>query len=94
MGSWGWRVRQKGGAGGGALEGGRVGGQLGLGGAEGEGGRARNPLPHTQPPPHTRAAGQAPVYAPTLVKALAPGSVAGVRSGQHHTLVLTREGES
>ena len=37
---------------------------------------------------------RAPAVAAALVKALAPGSVAGVRSGQHHTLVLTREGES
>lgn len=41
-------------------------------------------------PPH---AGLAPVYAPTLVKALEGKGVAAVRSGQHHTLVLTQEGE-
>lgn len=38
-------------------------------------------------------AGLAPVYAPTLVKALEGKGVAAVRSGQHHTLVLTQEGE-
>ena len=36
--------------------------------------------------------GGAPVFAPTLVKALAGRSVAGVRGGQHHTLALTRGG--
>ena len=38
-------------------------------------------------------AGQAPVYAPALVRALSGRQVASVRSGQHHTLVLTRQGE-
>lgn len=37
-------------------------------------------------------AGQVPVYAPTLVKALEGKGSALVRSGQHHTLVLTQEG--
>lgn len=35
---------------------------------------------------------QAPVFAPTLVKSLEGKGVAAVRSGQHHTLVLTRQG--
>eukprot|EP00887_Chlorella_sp_A99_P000575 scaffold17.g575.t1 len=34
----------------------------------------------------------APVFAPTLVKSLEGKGVAAVRSGQHHTLVLTRQG--
>ena len=40
------------------------------------------------------AAGQVPIYAPTLVKALEGKDVALVRSGQHHTLALTHAGAS
>ncbi|KAL4446354.1 hypothetical protein ABPG77_003161 [Micractinium sp. CCAP 211/92] len=36
--------------------------------------------------------GQAPVYAPTRVKELEGKDAALVRSGQHHTLVLTKQG--
>jgi regulator of chromosome condensation len=36
--------------------------------------------------------GLAPVYAPVLTKALKGKSIASVRSGQHHTLVITTEG--
>lgn len=39
-----------------------------------------------------RPAGQAPVYAPKLVKALEGKGAVLVRSGQHHTLVLTHAG--
>lgn len=38
-------------------------------------------------------AGQVPVYAPTRVKELEGKDAALVRSGQHHTLVLTKQGE-
>lgn len=37
--------------------------------------------------------GQVPVYAPARVKALEGHSVVAVRSGQHHTLVITGEGK-
>lgn len=46
----------------------------------------------TRAPAALVPAGQAPVYAPTLVKALEGQEPALVRSGQHHTLVLTRAG--
>jgi hypothetical protein len=38
------------------------------------------------------AAGQVPIYAPTLVKAFESKDIALVRSGQHHTLALTHAG--
>lgn len=43
--------------------------------------------------PYATVAGLAPIYAPTLVKALEGKGVASVRSGQHHTLAITGEGE-
>ncbi len=41
---------------------------------------------------HLSSPGLAPVYAPTLVKALEGKDVARIRSGQHHTLALTHAG--
>ena len=37
--------------------------------------------------------GQEPVFAPALVRSLAGHEVASVRAGQHHTLVVTAQGE-